>query len=103
MIRVAFFVEGQTERIFIEKFLEQYLSYQDIKVKSRKPKNRSAYFHLREILNNRLEFFKFLQDEWKNYIYYKSGKSKASVVHFEHNDIKVYEGKRNQRNPSGET
>lgn len=46
MIRIAFFVEGQTEKIFIEKFLEQYLSYQDIKIKSFKPKNRSSYFHI---------------------------------------------------------
>ncbi len=34
MRRIAIFVEGQTERIFIEKFLIMYLGYHKIKVKS---------------------------------------------------------------------
>ncbi|KJU84451.1 hypothetical protein MBAV_003356, partial [Candidatus Magnetobacterium bavaricum] len=26
MIKIAFFVEGQTERIFVEKFLDEYIT-----------------------------------------------------------------------------
>ena len=34
MKKIAFFVEGQTERIFIEKLIEEYYTYQDFNIKS---------------------------------------------------------------------
>ncbi len=45
---------------------------------------------VKDLITNRTEFFKYMQDEWVKYIASFSEATASTIVPFEHNDIRVY-------------
>ena len=58
MKKIAFFVEGQTEVIFIEEFLYQFLGYEKTTIKTTSIHGKTIFINAKKLIEN------------KNYEYY---------------------------------